>query len=111
MRVARSVLVAAFAFVATAQAQVTQAVNAARHPISISDIKAWNSMRTPTLSNDGKWFAYVVGPAEGDGTLILKSTTDASKETRFPVGGTGGGQFTISGDAKWLGFIAAPSRL
>src|SRR5206468_720147 len=29
---------------------------------------------------------------------------------RFPVGGTGGGTFAISGDSKWLGFIVAPPR-
>jgi dipeptidyl aminopeptidase/acylaminoacyl peptidase len=91
-----------------ASAQVQQAANSGRHPISVSDIKAWNAVRGATLSNDGKWFAYVQGPAEGDATLYIKSTTDASKEMKFSVGGTGGGTFSLSGDSKWIGFMIAP---
>src|SRR5689334_7530107 len=98
--VARSLLVVvAFASLAHAQ-PVQQAANTGRHPITVADIKAWNSLRGATLSNDGKWFAYVVGPAEGDATLYVKSTTDATKETKYAVGGTGGGTFTISGDSS-----------
>ena len=126
----RSLVVALVAIASVAHAQPTQQVprfdvgggdrTAARRgdllgrlrgrTITTADIKAWNSIRTATLSNDGKWFAYVVAPAEGDATLVLESTTDASKETKFPVGGTGGGTFTISGDSKWIGFIVAPPR-
>src|SRR3954462_9366027 len=107
----RSVLVALIAFSSIARAQTTQpASNQTGRLITPADIKAWNTIRTATLSNDGKWFAYVVAPNEGDATLVLRSVSDASKETRFPVGGTGGGTFTISGDSKWLGFIVAPSR-
>jgi dipeptidyl aminopeptidase/acylaminoacyl peptidase len=109
MRAVRSALVAIVAFAAIAPAQnVTPAANSGRHPITVADIKAWNSARGATLSNDGKWFAYVQGPSEGDGTLYIKSTADASKEMKFSVGGTGGGSFTISGDSKWIGFIIAP---
>jgi dipeptidyl aminopeptidase/acylaminoacyl peptidase len=92
-----------------ATAQVQQASNTGqKNPISVADIKAWNSLRGASLSNDGKWFAYVQGPSEGDATLYVKSTTDATKETKYPVGGTGGGNFTISGDSKWIGFMVAP---
>jgi dipeptidyl aminopeptidase/acylaminoacyl peptidase len=106
---ARSLLVVVAVWSSLAHAQpVQQASNTARNPITVADIKAWNSMRGATLSNDGKWFAYVQGPAEGDGTLYIKSTTDATKEMKFPVGGTGGGTFTISGDSKWIGFSVAP---
>jgi dienelactone hydrolase len=107
--VVRSLLVvAACASLAPAQS-VQPASNAGqRHPITVADIKAWNSIRGATLSSDGKWFAYVQGPAEGDGTLYVKSTGDASKTMTFPVGGTGGGTFAISGDSKWIGFIVAP---
>jgi hypothetical protein len=94
---------------AVAQAQPTQQVsNTHGRTITPADIKGWNAIRTATLSNDGKWFAYVQAPTEGDGALIIKSTTDASKEMKFAVGGTGGGTFTISGDSKWIGFIVAP---
>ena len=34
--------------------------------ITTADIKAWNSMRQTALSSDGRWFAYLAGPPEGD---------------------------------------------
>jgi hypothetical protein len=109
--VSRSLLVALVATSAVAQAQPTQqASNQKGRIITSADIKAWNAIRSATLANDGKWFAYVIAPNEGDATLVLKRTTDASKEMKFSVGGTGGGTFTISGDSKWIGFIVAQPR-
>jgi dipeptidyl aminopeptidase/acylaminoacyl peptidase len=77
--------------------------------ITPADIRAWNSIRQNVLSNDGKWFAYVVGPSEGDLTLILRGTAKDATETRIPVG-DGGGSIALSGDSKWLGYIVAPPR-
>lgn len=109
--VSRSILGVLIAIAAVAQAQPTQqASNQKGRIITAADMKAWNTIRNASLSNDGKWFAYVIGPAEGDATFVLKSTTDASKETKFTVGGTGGGTFTISGDSRWIGVIVAPPR-
>jgi dipeptidyl aminopeptidase/acylaminoacyl peptidase len=106
-------MVALIAMSSVAQAQPTQQASNSNQKgriITPADMKAWNTIRNASLSNDGTWFAYVVAPAEGDATLVLESTTDASKQTKFPVGGTGGGTFTISGDSKWIGFIVAPPR-
>ncbi len=75
--------------------------------ITPADIKAWKSVRQTELSNDGKYFAYVVAPNEGDATLIVRGTARGATETRIPVGNNGG-QPRISGDSKWLGFIVAP---
>src|SRR4051812_33577761 len=108
MRAAARSLLLVVAASSLATAQTQQASTTGRNPITIADIKAWNSLRGATLSNDGKWFAYVQGPSEGDATLYVKSTVDATKEMKFPVGGTGGGTFTISGDSKWIGFTVAP---
>ena len=109
--VRRSLMVALVAMSAVAEAQPTQQASSQKgRIIAPADLKAWNTIRNAALSNDGKWFASVIAPAEGDATLVLESTADTSKETRFPVGGTGGGTFTISGDSKWLGFIVAPPR-
>ncbi|MGH7472017.1 MAG: TolB family protein, partial [Longimicrobiales bacterium] len=77
--------------------------------ISNADIKAWNSMRQSVLSNDGKWFAYVVGPQEADVTLVVRGTAQNATEQRIPVGNNGG-SIAISGDSKWLGYIVAPPR-
>ena len=38
---------------------------ATQRPIELADIAAWRSARSATLSNDGQWFAYRVGPREG----------------------------------------------
>jgi dipeptidyl aminopeptidase/acylaminoacyl peptidase len=93
----------------TRVAQTTQSASARNGLITPADIKAWNSLRQPTLSNDGRWFAYTVGPADGDATLVLRGTARSADEKRINVG-DGGGSLQISGDSKWLGFIVAPPK-
>src|SRR4051812_18630050 len=91
-----------------------------------ADLKAWKSIRNAVLSNDGKWFAYVLAPNEGDAQLVVRSVGDG-KETKYPVGnasGAGGGgrggppgadagaaagPVSISGDSKWLAFTIYPN--
>lgn len=80
-----------------------------KRPITPTDVRNWNTIRQSALSNDGKWFAYVMGPAEGDLTVVVRSTAAGATETRVPVGATGG-SVTISGDSKWLGFLVTPNR-
>jgi len=77
--------------------------------ITPADIKAWNSIRQTVLSTDGRWFAYVVSPNEGDATVVWRGTASGANETRVTVG-DGGGSLAISGDSKWLGYIIAPPR-
>ncbi|MBC8088916.1 MAG: hypothetical protein H7Z40_16750, partial [Phycisphaerae bacterium] len=81
----------------------------AGRPIAPTDIKNWNSIRQNALSNDGKWFAYTVGAAESDLTLVLRSTAPGAVETRVPVGATGG-SIQMSGDSKWMGYLITPNR-
>lgn len=78
-------------------------------PITSTDVKNWNTIRQNVLSNDGKWFAYVVGPAEGDLTVAIRGTAANATETRVPVGATGG-SIQISGDSKWLGYLVTAPR-
>ena len=85
-----------------------------------SDLATWRNLRNATTSNDGRWFAYVTAPNEGDGELVLRGTADGATEKRWPVGEpagpAGGGPFggpvdapvAISGDSKWLVFTAYP---
>src|SRR3990172_5733207 len=75
--------------------------------ITPADIKAWNSIRQSTLSNDGAWFAYVVSPNEGNATMVVQRTSQNATETRIPVG-ENGGSIEISGDSRWLGYLVAP---
>lgn len=80
-----------------------------RRAITPTDIKNWNTIRQNVLSNDGKWFAYVVGPSEGDLTVGIRSTEAGATETRVPVGATGG-SIQISGDSKWIAYLVTPPR-
>ncbi len=87
--------------------------------MSIADLRAWKSIRGPSVSPDGKWLAYELAPNDGDATVIIRSTTGTTQWT-FPVGdasagGRGGGRggpsgaVTISGDSKWAMFNVAPT--
>jgi dienelactone hydrolase len=87
-----------------------------------ADLKAWKNIRQTVLSNDGKWFAYVLAPNEGDANVVIRSTTADGKEMKFPIGdasagGGGRGGFpgapantslSISGDSRWVAFTVYP---
>jgi dipeptidyl aminopeptidase/acylaminoacyl peptidase len=95
---------------AASEAVANTPATSVRRAIAPADLKAWNTIRQTTLSSDGKWFAYVVGPLESNLTLIVRSTAEGAPETRIPVG-ENGGSMVISGDSKWLGYIVAPPRV
>jgi hypothetical protein len=89
-------------------------------PIDMDDIPKWRTARGGELSDDGQWFACRIGPAEGDGEVIVRQT-GGNKENKFHVGGPrGGGEpggsgglgfgggVTFSHDSKWCAFIAGP---
>lgn len=79
---------------------------AAKKALAIKDADTWRSIRTAILSNDGKWFAHRVGPAEGNGEVIIRNIADG-KETRYPAG-AGFGQLQFSFDSKWVTFSVTP---
>jgi hypothetical protein len=66
-------------------------------------------VRGSALSNDGKWFAFVQGPNEGNATMVLRSTAAGGRADTINVG-SGGGSPQMSGDSKWLGYFVAPPR-
>ncbi|MFI5311154.1 MAG: alpha/beta hydrolase family protein [Gemmatimonadales bacterium] len=86
-----------------------------------TDLLNWKGIRTPQLSNDGKWFAYVLAPNEGDADVVVRQTAAGAQEWRFPIGdatggaggrgGIGGGSpnLAISGNGKWVAFLEFPS--
>jgi dipeptidyl aminopeptidase/acylaminoacyl peptidase len=92
--------------------------------MSAADLKAWKNIRNPVLSDNGKWFAYVLAPNEGNGDVVVRSLQDG-KETKYPIGdassrggGRGGppgaaagegGPLQISGDGKWVAFTIYPN--
>ncbi len=56
-----------------------------QRPIGLADIMAWKSIGTPTVSNDGRWFAYRLAPREGNGEVVVRRVSD-EKELRYPAG-------------------------
>ncbi|HTE46968.1 MAG TPA: hypothetical protein VK636_17095, partial [Gemmatimonadaceae bacterium] len=105
-----------------AGAQQAAAPRGSTKQMQPADLKAWKNIRQTSLSNDGKWFAYVLAPNEGDATLIIRSTGADAKEMKFPIGeagGAGGGRggpgapaaassLTISADSRWVAFTVYP---
>ncbi|HVX41319.1 MAG TPA: prolyl oligopeptidase family serine peptidase [Gemmatimonadaceae bacterium] len=107
-------------------AQSVSAQQPASHPtrqMQPADLKAWNTIRQSALSNDGRWFAYVLAPNEGDASVIVRSTAADGKEMKFPIGNASGGAggrggpggfgggasaLAISGDSKWVAFTIYP---
>ncbi len=74
--------------------------------LTLADVDVWRSVKAALLSPDGKWFAHRVGPAEGDGDVILRDLA-SGKETKFPGGGGFGSQ-AFSLDSKWFAFSYSP---
>ncbi|MGD8330193.1 MAG: hypothetical protein PVJ49_12215, partial [Acidobacteriota bacterium] len=93
--------------VTPAIAQEQQAT--APRPIELQDVMDWRRISGATLSNDGAWLAYRVGPAEGNGEAIIRGTS-GDTEYSFPIGevsGFGGG-ISISDDSRWVAFAIYP---
>src|SRR4051794_21165169 len=49
---------------------------------------SWRSIEGTTISPDGKWVAYTLTPAVGDGEVIVRAT-EGTKEFHIPRGYTG----------------------
>ena len=87
-------------------------------PITAADISAWKTLRGATLSHDGRWFAYLQAPNEGDAEVIVRQTVAGGTERRIAIGqppaaagGPGGGGtpgVQLSGDGKWLAVLVYP---
>jgi dipeptidyl aminopeptidase/acylaminoacyl peptidase len=75
-------------------------------PLQLSDAATWRTIAVTNVSADGKWLGYRVGPAEGDGEIVLRATT-GDKETNWPAGG-GAGMLAFSRDSKWFAFTVNP---
>jgi dipeptidyl aminopeptidase/acylaminoacyl peptidase len=80
----------------------------AQRPVEMADILAWKRINSPSLSQNGQWFAYRVSPAEGDTEVIIRQTR-GSKELRFPIGEATGGDVAFSPDAKFVAFSVHPT--
>ncbi|HEX5436936.1 MAG TPA: prolyl oligopeptidase family serine peptidase [Gemmatimonadaceae bacterium] len=95
--------------------------SAAGRQMTTADLEHWNTIHSPTLSSDGKYFAYVLAPNDGDATVVIRATAEGAKEMRFPMGdppAPSGNRFgpsrsrdlVISGDSRWAAFIVYPTH-
>jgi dipeptidyl aminopeptidase/acylaminoacyl peptidase len=105
-----------------ASGQAAQQVANTPRPIELADSLAWKRIASPTVSNDGQWFAHKLTPNEGDSELVLRRISDG-KEWRFPVGesqgfaappgifvvGGGSPEIAFSDDSKWFAFTVSPT--
>lgn len=93
------------------QAQAATPGSQALRPIEIRDILAWKSISFALVSDDGRWFVYVLAPNEGDSELVVKEI-DGTKEYRFPLGEAPRNLYDsiiISDDSRWVGFLSYPT--
>ncbi len=73
------------------------------------DLKSWKTIRTTALSADGRWFAYLLAPNEGNAEVIIRPTAGGA-ERRFAVGqAASGASVTISDDSRWAAFLVHPT--
>src|SRR5215831_18916171 len=99
----------------------------APRPMQLSDILGWKRITSPTLSNNGEWFAYRLAPAEGEAEVVVRNIK-TGKDQRFPIGdpgasaptpdpaappapiaiAAGGSSVALSGDSKWAAFQVYP---
>jgi Dipeptidyl aminopeptidases/acylaminoacyl-peptidases len=107
------VLVGAASSIAVGQ-QATVVSRGPTRQMGAVDLKSWKTIRQSALSDDGKWFAYVLAPNEGDANLIVRSTGPDNKETKIPIGNVGvgapagAGGLTVSGDSRWVAYTISP---
>jgi len=81
------------------------AFSADKRPLEHADYAKWSSVRTPVLTRDGQWLAYVQTPFEADGTLVVMNLRDG-KVSRIERGT--GAAFTQDGTT--LTYSIAPSK-
>lgn len=107
---------------AVAQQPQRPAVSSAGKQMAPADLRGWRSIRSPVLSNDGKWFAYILAPNEGDASVVVRQTANGATDRRFPIGelptGTanpfgapaGSATLAISGDSRYVAFTVYPTE-
>jgi dipeptidyl aminopeptidase/acylaminoacyl peptidase len=80
----------------------------APRPLTLADTATWRGIGAATLSPDGRWLGYRVGPAEGDHEVVLRAT-NGDRETKWAAG-PGLGTLAFSHDSKWFAFTVSPPK-
>ncbi|WP_295116814.1 prolyl oligopeptidase family serine peptidase [uncultured Chitinophaga sp.] len=82
----------------------TYAQQAGKKPLDHNVYDGWQSIGAKTLSNDGKWLAYVIQPQEGDATLVI---TDTKGQQKLVV--PRGTSPSITEDSRYVLFTIKPA--
>lgn len=127
MKKVRSILILSTCLVLSLHAAAFRAAVPDPRPIELADIMGWRGISATALSDDGLWFAYRMGPIEGDSDVIVRQTK-GDKEYKFAVGevaapggpggpggpadgpAVGGAAIAISRDGKFAAFTISPMR-
>ncbi|HYW52122.1 MAG TPA: prolyl oligopeptidase family serine peptidase [Gemmatimonadaceae bacterium] len=84
-----------------------------KRSLTMEDLLSWKGIRSPALSNDGRWMAYLLAPNEGDADIVVRGTAAGAQEVRIPVGepaggAAGGPALAISGNSRWVAYTINP---
>lgn len=101
------------------------ALPAGKKPLTQDTYDAWRTISGASISNDGKWVAYTVGPVVGEGGLVVRATSGATEYANISRGFTGrpqlqpaadsAAQFNaqpaqFSADSRFVAFTISPPR-
>lgn len=77
-------------------------------PLTWKDVAKWRSIKSQfnALSPDGKWFASVLGPVEGNQEVVIRKVADTTT-FHFPVGSSSN-SIVFSDDSKFVAFKVSP---
>ena len=98
------VVVVATAAALWASSPASAQAPAVRPALDHEDTYRWNTIRTPRISADGRWAAWVVEPWDGDPELVV-SRTDGSASKRLRGRGP-----VFTHDSRHLAYRMPPPR-
>ncbi|UYQ91307.1 prolyl oligopeptidase family serine peptidase [Chitinophaga horti] len=81
----------------------TYAQQPGKKPLDHTVYDGWQSIGAKTISNDGKWVAYVIQPQEGDATLVV-TDSKGTRKLEVPRGITP----SVTEDSKYVLFTIKP---
>ena len=74
-----------------------------RRALEHEDYEKWNSIRQTTLSEDGKWVAFSIGPPEGAATLTIR---EVASQKQYTV--KNGARPRFSYDSRFAAYLIEP---
>ncbi len=84
---------------------ISTSVYSQQKNLTIKDYSKWSRIVTPTLSNDGIWFAFGLRPNGGDDSLFIKNIdTRVQRKIKFATAPS------FSENSKWVSFLVKPTQ-